>query len=89
MRALFLAAILFVTSTPAVVAQPHVGVQAVPLANVTWTTGFWANRFETCRTVMIPTMTKIMAGTEHSLFLERFKIASGGIRGGQSRAAVE
>ena len=64
MRALFLATILLVTSTPAVVAQPHAVVQAVPLANVKWTTGFWADRFETCRTVMIPTMAKIMTGTD-------------------------
>ena len=58
-------------------ASPHVVVRSVGLAEVRWTTGFWADRFETCRKDMLPAMGRIMEGTEHSQFLENFRIAAG------------
>jgi DUF1680 family protein len=58
-------------------ASPHVVVRSVGLADVTWTGGFWADRFETCRKDMLPAMGRIMEGTEHSQFLENFRIAAG------------
>src|SRR5581483_539933 len=58
-------------------ASPHVVVRSVGLAEVRWTAGFWADRFETCRAAMIPALGEIMAGTERSQFLHNFRIAAG------------
>src|SRR5262249_26651365 len=52
-------------------------VGPVGLADVKWTEGFWADRFATCRDVMIPALGEVMAGTKHSQFLENFRIAAG------------
>jgi DUF1680 family protein len=57
--------------------SPHLVVRSVGLADVKWTGGFWADRFETCRKDMMPAMGRIMEGTEHSQFLENFRIAAG------------
>src|SRR5262245_8351369 len=62
-------------------ASAHVAVRAVGLADAKWTTGFWADRFETCRASMVPTMGRIMDGTKHSHFLENFRIAAGLAKG--------
>src|SRR5262249_37592555 len=51
-------------------ASPHVVVRSVGLADVKWMTGFWADRFQTCRADMIPAMGQVMEGTKHSHFLE-------------------
>jgi DUF1680 family protein len=58
-------------------ASPHVAVRSVGLADVTWTGGFWADRLETCRKDTLPAMGRIMEGTEHSQFLENFRVAAG------------
>jgi DUF1680 family protein len=58
-------------------ASPHVVLRSVGLADVTWGKGFWAERFETCRKDLIPSMTRIMQGTEYSQFLHNFRIAAG------------
>src|SRR5688572_2469226 len=42
-----------------------------------WTGGFWGDRFATCRDHMIPTMWRLMSGTQHSQFLENFRVAAG------------
>jgi hypothetical protein len=47
--------------------SPHVVVRSVGLTEVKWTTGFWAARFEVCRTTMIPTMGKIMEERSQSV----------------------
>jgi hypothetical protein len=52
-------------------------MRSVGLADVTWSKGFWADRFETCRKDMIPHLSRIMEGTEHSQFLHNFRIAAG------------
>src|SRR5262245_34999388 len=65
-------------------ASPHVVMRSVGLGRVKWTTGFWADRFETCRASMLPTMSRIMEGTEHSQFLQNFRIAAG-LAGGRHR----
>src|SRR5262245_49516023 len=49
----------------------------VDIADARWTTGFWADGFQTCRTATIPAMRAIMEGTEHSQFLHNFGIAAG------------
>jgi DUF1680 family protein len=58
-------------------ASPHVVMRSVGLADVTWSKGFWADRFETCRKDMIPSLSRIMEGTERSQFLHNFRIAAG------------
>lgn len=56
---------------------PHAVVGRVGLADARWTTGFWAERFETCRTGTIPSMGTLMEGTDRSQFLHNFRIAAG------------
>jgi DUF1680 family protein len=62
-------------------ASPHVVVRSVGLADVKWTSGFWANWFDTCHKNMVPAMGRIMEGTEHSQFLHNFRIAAGLAKG--------
>jgi uncharacterized protein len=56
---------------------PHAVVGPVEIADARWTTGFWADRFATCRTAMIPALGAIMEGTDHSQFLHNFRVAAG------------
>lgn len=67
-------------------ASPHAVVQPVGLTDAGWTTGFWADRFETCRTGTIPFMGDLMAGTERSQFLHNFRVAAG-LADGRHRGA--
>ena len=36
--------------------SPHAEVESVGLADVQWTTGFWADQFATCRDQTLPSM---------------------------------
>ncbi len=58
-------------------ASPHVKIRSVGLDEVRWTSGFWADRYELCRSVMVPSMGRLMGGTEPSQFLENFRVAAG------------
>ena len=58
-------------------ASPRVVMRSVGLADVSWQEGFWTDRFETCRKGMIPSLSRIMEGTERSQFLHNFRIAAG------------
>ena len=58
-------------------ASPHAKLSAVGLAESRWTRGFWADRFATCRDAMVPSMFRLMDGTEHSQFVENFRVAAG------------
>src|SRR5215471_11744137 len=53
------------------------GVQPVALSDARWTHGFWADRFELCRTQMVPSMWTLMDGTNYTQFLQNFRIAAG------------
>jgi DUF1680 family protein len=82
MRRAVLAGVLSLCASAHATAQPvsnsrHAVVEPLGLADARWTTGFWAERFATCRDTTIPTMGAIMAGTEHSQFLHNFRIAAG------------
>jgi DUF1680 family protein len=70
-------ALVLVAGLTDTTASPHVVVRSVGLTEVRWTTGFWADRFETCRKETLPAMGRIMEGTEHSQFLHNFRIAAG------------
>ena len=63
--------------------------EPVPLADVHWTDGFWANRFAVNRERSIPAMWEIMQGTEYKPFLVHFLIAAGDVRGRLPRRPVE
>lgn len=57
--------------------RPFAKVQPVGLAESRWTSGFWFDRFELCRTNMLPNMGRLMEGTNYSQFLRNFEIAAG------------
>jgi DUF1680 family protein len=58
-------------------ASPHVRLRSVGLADVTWTHGFWAERFAACRQGTIPHLWRVLGGTEYSQFYHNFLIAAG------------
>lgn len=58
-------------------ASPHVVLRSVGLADVHWTKGFWAERFDACRRHTVPHLWRIMRGTEYSQFYQNFRIAAG------------
>jgi DUF1680 family protein len=62
-------------ASPAV--SPHAKFTPVGIAESRWIGGLMGERFDTCRDVMVPNMWGIMSGTEHSQFLENFRIAAG------------
>jgi len=62
-------------------ASPFAKVQAVGLNEVKWTDGFWANRFQLCQMQMIPSMGRLMEGTNYSQFFYNFEILAGLVKG--------
>jgi DUF1680 family protein len=66
--------------------SPFAELHGVGLNEVHWTQGFWADRFELCRTQMVPSMARLMEGTNYSQFYRNFEIAAG-IKSGRSRGA--
>ena len=68
-------------------AAPFARVQTVGLDEARWTGGFWGDRFELCRTQMVPGMDRLMEGTNYSQFYHNFEIAAGMV-GGKSRGAT-
>ena len=66
--------------------SPFAQVRSVGLSEVRWTGGFWADRYDQCRTVMIPSLERLMQGTNYSQFYRNFEIAAG-LLPGRSRGA--
>lgn len=62
---------------PSRAVSPHAVLGPVGLVDARWTGGFWAARFEVCRTTTVPAMGALMEGTERSQFLHNFRIAAG------------
>jgi len=58
-------------------ASPHVRLRSVDIDAVRWTDGFWANRFELCRKVMIPNMWRLLEDPNISHAYENFLVAAG------------
>jgi len=73
---------------PAPAANPSrfAQMEPLPLGAARWTSGFWADRFELCRTQMIPSMERLMEGTNDTQFFRNFEIAAGQAAG-RSRGA--
>ena len=61
--------------------SPHAKVQPLDLGEARWTTGFWADRFERCRTNTLPSMGRLMAGTNYTYYFFNFEIAAGMVEG--------
>lgn len=59
------------------VPSPHAKVEPLAPGETRWTSGFWLDRFELCRTQMIPSMERLMEGTNYSHFFRNFEIAAG------------
>jgi uncharacterized protein len=61
--------------------SPFAQVRTVGLDEVRWTHGFWADRFELCQTQMVPSMERLMEGTNYSQFFWNFRITAGLVEG--------
>ena len=57
--------------------SPAAKLHNVGLNDVTWTHGFWAERFQVCRESMIPNMWRVLQDDEISHSFANFKIAAG------------
>jgi hypothetical protein len=57
--------------------SPHAKVQSVGLSEGRWTDGFWADRFGSFRTRLLPAMSRLMEGNHYSQYFHNFKIAAG------------
>src|SRR5512143_3369841 len=57
--------------------SPFAKVEEIPLGEVRWTSGFWAERFALCRDTMVPAMGQLMTGTNYTQFVRNFEIAAG------------
>ncbi len=67
--------------------SPFAKIQTVGLSEAKWTDGFWADRFELCQTQMVPSMGRLMEGTNYSQFFQNFQIVAG-LADGKSRGAT-
>jgi DUF1680 family protein len=68
-------------------ASPFAQIRTVGLDEAHWNGGFWADRIELCRTQMIPSMARLMEGTNYSQFFRNFEITAGLVEG-KSRGAT-
>ena len=68
-------------------ASPFAKVEPLPLTEVRWTDGFFYDRFELCRTQMVPGMARLMTGTNYTQFLRNFELIAGLQKEGRVRGA--
>jgi DUF1680 family protein len=52
-------------------------LSSVDMGNVTWTNGFWADRFKVCRETMIPNLWRVYTDPKISHAYRNFEIAAG------------
>jgi len=57
--------------------SPYAKLESVNMGDVTWTKGFWADRFKVCRDSMIPNMWRIYADPKMGHAVQNFEIAAG------------
>jgi hypothetical protein len=67
--------------------SPFAKIRTVGMDEARWTSGFWADRFELCRTQMLPSMGRLMEGTNYSQYFRNFEIAAG-LKDGKSRGST-
>jgi DUF1680 family protein len=58
-------------------ASPYAKLSSVDMGNVSWTKGFWADRFKVCRDTMIPNLWRIYTDPKISHAFKNFEIAAG------------
>lgn len=58
-------------------ASKYAKLQSVDMDNVTWTKGFWADRFKVCRDAMIPNLWRIYTDPKIGHATQNFEIAAG------------
>lgn len=61
--------------------SPFAKLRSVDMTDVQWTQGFWADKFDQCAKVMVPTMWQLMSSTEISFAYQNFLIAIGQAEG--------
>ena len=57
--------------------SPHVKLRSLPMADVKWTDGFWADRFELCHKSMLSRLHSTMLDPKCSAQLNRIKFTAG------------
>ena len=57
-------------------------IHETPSGDAQWLNGFWKDRWENCRTSMIPQMWDLMKGYRYKPFYQHFRIAAGLEEGG-------
>jgi uncharacterized protein len=62
--------------------SPHAKMYMPDLADVKWTGGLWGQRFEVCRTAMIPHIWSLYSDTRQSKAWMNFQVAAGVVEGG-------
>ena len=55
----------------------HAKLRSVDIKDVKWTEGFWKDRFEWCRKVVIPNMQRLLEDSEISHAYDNFLVAAG------------
>ena len=58
-------------------ASRHVKLRSVDIKDVKWTEGFWNDRFEWCRKIVIPNMQRLLEDPEISHAYDNFLVAAG------------
>ncbi|HVW13456.1 MAG TPA: glycoside hydrolase family 127 protein [Mucilaginibacter sp.] len=58
-------------------ASPYAQLSGLNMGDVTWTHGFWADRFKVCRETMIPNLWKIYSDPKVGHAIQNFEIAAG------------
>ena len=58
-------------------ASAHAKLRGVDVGSVAWTDGFWADRFQVCRTSMLPTMWALYKDSLKNHAYRNFEIAAG------------
>ncbi|WP_346863393.1 glycoside hydrolase family 127 protein [uncultured Draconibacterium sp.] len=57
--------------------SPYIKLKSVNIGDVNWTSGFWAERFEVCKTSMVPHMMGCYLDEDISHAFKNFEIAAG------------
>jgi DUF1680 family protein len=77
LAALLLAPLAAVAMNHPAAVSPQATLRGVEVEAVKWTEGFWANKFELCRSAMLPSVEAALLDERNSEQLANFKIAAG------------
>src|SRR5512142_2152388 len=74
---LFLSCAVLSGAPNAIRISPHARMTGVPVQDVKWTEGFWAEKFDLCRREIIPAVQRGLLDPKNSEVLQNLKIAAG------------